>query len=71
MEAKITFNLDEPDDIEKYQLMMMNDDFHNVVWELAHNFHRQFKYLEDKDITYDLLVEKINELLTDINIDKL
>ena len=71
MKAILKFDLSDPDDYQDFQQHTMAPQMHSVVFELAFNFMRNFKHLGDKDITYELVEEKVNELLEDIDTSKL
>lgn len=40
----------------------------NILWELKHNFHRQFKHVE---VTQDEVLEKLYDEISEIDIDQL
>ena len=71
MKATLKFDLNDPDDYQDFQMHTMTSQMHAVVFDLAFNFMRNFKHISDKEITYDLVQEKVNELLEDIDKNKL
>lgn len=56
--SKYTFTIETEDleDIEVYQKAHINS---YIVWELQHNFHRKFKYLDGKHEEFYKAVEYV------------
>jgi hypothetical protein len=76
MKAKLTFDLDDPDDRMAHERCVKATDMALVLWELMHNSYRGLTngfdetddYYKGVDAVYDRLRELLNE--HDVNPDK-
>ena len=68
MKANITFDLNDVDDASQFKLHSEVDELAGFHFEMKHNFMRRFKHLEDKSITYELILDELNVLLDEYNI---
>jgi len=79
MKAIIEFNLDDPEDLHRYELMNKAMDLAGALWDITHNTKKsleyQFQEIENLDAydALDKIYERIYEILEDhdVNIDKL
>jgi len=72
MKAILKFNLDNPEDRKEHMMCMKSSNMASFIWELQHNFWRQWKHDED-NFTLDNYKDALLQLLNDhnINVDKL
>ena len=70
--AILKFDLDNQEDRMSYKICNKAEDLANFVWELKHNFWREWKHDEEK-FTLDDYREALSDLLEEhnINIDEL
>lgn len=67
MKAKLEFDLDDPDDLENFNIYCKALRNHFIIWELRHNFWRRWKHEDAKDgqEVLDALNEFLNEELNE------
>ena len=68
MKATLTFDLDDPQDVESHLQCVKAAKMAGFIWELKHNFWRKWKHNEE-DFTLDNYKEALAELLDDHNIN--
>jgi hypothetical protein len=79
MKVNITFDMDEPEDVAKHNLMLRADDMGNALWEIQYNISRKYqKHLNAPEgATWDDAVDAIFEDITaainseSLNLDEL
>lgn len=75
MKAIIEFNLDDPDDIQSYEIHVKAKDLAFLVWQLMTNKKKEIEYKLEAYKTYgkyetlDLVFEEIGMMLEEDNID--
>jgi hypothetical protein len=77
MKAKLTFDLNDPDDRLEHERCVKSLDIALVLWELTHNSYRSLTNGFDEDDSYykgvDAVYDHLKELLYEhsVDIDKL
>jgi uncharacterized protein YabE (DUF348 family) len=74
MEARITFNLESPEDYRAFQLYGQIDAMSSVLFEITHNLKKKISYSIDGDSdVLDVVFKKIHDLMEEsgVDIDKL
>ena len=73
MKAKLTFDLNDPDDRLEHERCVKSLDIALVLWELTHNFYRSLTKEFDEDDSYykgvDAVYDRLKELLYEHNVD--
>jgi hypothetical protein len=68
--AKITFNLNDIDDLQKFHLHGQVDAMYCALFEIKHNLKRKFKHNNSIDWdTADLIFKELEEITSDVDID--
>ena len=72
MKATLTFDLDDPQDVESHLQCVKAAKMAGFIWELKHNFWRKWKH-NDEDFNLDTYKEALHELMEEhtINPDEL
>ena len=68
MKATLTFDLDDPQDVESHLQCVKAAKMAGFIWELKHNFWRKWKHNEE-DFTLDNYKEALAELMDEHNIN--
>lgn len=67
MKGILEFDLDDRDDEMAMKRAMKSSDMASFIWELKHNFWREWKH-DDSDFNLETCREALNGLLDDYNI---
>lgn len=69
--AKITFDLNDADDLNLYRLANESGAMYCVLFEIVHNLKRKFKHNDSIDWnTADLIFKELEEITSDIDLDR-
>ena len=68
MKATLTFDLDDPQDVESHLQCVKAAKMAGFIWELKHNFWRKWKH-DDVDFNLDTYKEALHELMEEHNIN--
>ncbi len=68
MKATLTFDLDDPQDVESHLQCVNANKMAGFIWELKHNFWRKWKH-DDSDFNLDTYKEALADLMDEWNIN--
>lgn len=68
MKAILEFDLDNPDDIESHLRCVNADKMAEFIWELQHNFWREWKH-DDSEFNLETYKEALSKMLEEYNIN--